>query len=100
MKKRRQLLALLGLVMSFNLLFAGCSANAEYPTDEAYHFDTDAQYMLFPTATERVFAESEDGYYFNLLINGQVFLFFADQRHHAAGSPLQPSQLPPLCGNR
>ena len=67
------------LIIFACLLLSGCSGSSQYPTDDAYHFETDAQYMLFPTATERVFAESEDGYYFNLLINGKVFMFFADK---------------------
>lgn len=75
--------------LGFLLILAGCSCTNTYPADNVYHFETDAQIPLYSCGTERSFAESEDGYYFVLTINGNHFLFFADK---------ETMEILPLCG--
>lgn len=67
------------LFLAVCCLFSGCSSVDAYPNDNIYHFETDAQIPMYSCATERSFAESEDGYYFVLTIRGNHFLFFADK---------------------
>ena len=61
------------------LLFSGCSEAKRYPTDDTFHFETDAQVSSFSQSKRRVIAESPDGYYFAFTLNGSRFLFFADK---------------------
>lgn len=69
------------LIIFACLLLSGCANTVSYPMDDGYHFETDAQYMLFPSGMERVFAQSEEGYYFDMLIGSKVFMFFADKKN-------------------
>ena len=77
------------LFLAVCCLFSGCSSVDAYPNDNIYHFETDAQIPMYSCATERSFAESEDGYYFVLTIRGNHFLFFADK---------ETMEVLPLCG--
>ena len=66
-------------VLLLTLLFMGCSHIEEYPADDFYYFDTDSQYGYTLQGQDRIFAESEDGYYFVLSIKGTHYLFFTDK---------------------
>lgn len=60
------------------LLLTGCSGSGNYPTDDTFHFETDAQNCLFPPAGQRLITESENGYYFTLTPNFR-YIFYADK---------------------
>ena len=66
-------------ILLISLLLAGCSSFNSYPTDDEYHFETDSQYTFCNQGKERKFAQSEDGYYFALTLQGNHFLFFTDK---------------------
>lgn len=70
------------------MMLTGCSGSANYPTDDFFHFKTDAQYSYTLQGSERLFAESEDGYYFYLLIKGNHYLFYTDKK---------TMKTPPVC---
>ena len=61
------------------LLFTSCSSSSNYPTDNAFHFETDAQSSAFLPAMNRGIAESETGYYFGMMLKGSRFLFYTDK---------------------
>lgn len=65
----------------FVFLFSGCSSVGQnrYPTDDIYHFETDAQYSCFTANHQRMMAESEEGYYFAFTINNLRNMFFIDK---------------------
>ena len=64
------------LFLCFIFVLTGCSSKSEYPIDDIYHFETDSQYTFCNQGKERKFAQSEDGYYFALTLQGNHFLFF------------------------
>ena len=67
------------LFLCFIFVLTGCSSKSEYPIDDIYHFETDSQYTFCNQGKERKFAQSEDGYYFALTLQGNHFLFFTDK---------------------
>ncbi len=71
----RRILPLFCLAMLSAALLAGCAAGQKYPTDNAYHPETDAQYTWYAKGERRMFAEAENGYYVLLHLNQ---LFYMD----------------------
>ena len=65
-------------ILCFLFLFSGCSEAKRYPADDTFHFETDAQNCLFPSAGQRLITESENGYYFTLTPNFR-YIFYADK---------------------
>ena len=75
-------------ILCFLFLFSGCSEAKRYPADDTFHFETDAQNCLFPSAGQRLMTESENGYYFTLTPNFR-YIFYADK---------ETMEAVPLCG--
>lgn len=69
----------IALICVLAILFTGCAARPSYPSDDAYHIETDDQYSLHVQGGFRTFAESEDGYFFGLTLYGNHFLFYTDK---------------------
>ena len=69
----------IAVLLMLCLLFTSCSSPSSYPTDEAFHFDTDAQSYAFDQGMNRGMAESETGYYFGMTLKGSRFLFYTDK---------------------
>ena len=70
----------MSLVVSCFFILTSCSPTSPYPTDDTYHFETDSQYTFYTQGGFRNFAETENGYYFSMNINGSCFLFYADKK--------------------
>lgn len=70
----------MSLVLSCFFILTSCSPTSPYPTDDTYHFETDSQYTFYTQGGFRNFAETENGYYFSMNINGSCFLFYADKK--------------------
>ena len=70
----RRILPLFCLAMLSAALLAGCAAGQKYPTDNAYHPETDAQYSMQFGGQYRYFAEAENGCY---MILGNI-LYYLD----------------------
>lgn len=67
-------------LLALGILFSGCSiGQSGYPTDDTYHFETDAQYSCIVSSHQRMVAESEKGYYFALTFRGLRSMFFTDK---------------------
>ena len=75
MKIRRRLF---GLTVSCILFFSGCAPATPYPTGNAYHEGTDFQYA-WTLEGDRIFTQSEDGYYFVVYQNSGGYLYFTDK---------------------
>ena len=69
----------IAVLLTLCLLLTSCSGSTSYPTDAAFHFDTDAQSYAFLPAMTRGIAESETGYYFGMTLKGSRFLFYTDK---------------------
>ena len=61
------------------MMLTGCSERSTYPTDENFHFETDAQSYAFLPGMNRGIAESETGYYFGMTLKGNHYLFYTDK---------------------
>lgn len=86
MEKRRSFAFLTIMVL---LMLTACVKQSQYPADDTYHFETDFQYTWCHQGMDREFAESEDGYYFQAIVNNRTYLIYIDK---------QTMQAIPLCG--
>ena len=76
MNAAKRIAFVLACLLAVSLL-GGCAGKTAYPTDNAYHPDTDAQYTWYLQSNRRFFAESPDGYY--ALLHQKV-LHFIDRK--------------------
>ena len=70
----------IALICVLATLFTGCAARPSYPSDDAYHMETDDQYSLHAQGTFKNLAEGKEGYYFALTLKGNHFLFYTDKK--------------------
>lgn len=70
---------IISVLLFMLMILTGCSGSTAFPTDENFHFETDAQSYSFGQGESRSIAESETGYYFSMLLGGFYYLFYADK---------------------
>ena len=62
MNAAKRIAFVLACLLAVSLL-AGCAAKSKYPTDNAYHAETDCQFSWYSNMGTRIFAETPEGYY-------------------------------------